>query len=99
MLRTIQGYVDVTVRVPFTVLDDAEDITSSTQDWADMVNAGITPDAMEGAQMDHANSAFHEVVGWEIAEAWTATPEHDHSQRCCTNHAIHVNPHRGCILR
>lgn len=100
MLKTIQGYVDITVRVPFTVLHDvADDDTGSAQDWADLVNAGITPDAMEGAVMDHADSSAHEVVGWEIAEAWHASAEHDHAQRCCREHATHSIPDRGCILR
>jgi len=25
--------------------------------------------------------------------------DHDHENRCCREHGIHVNPHRGCILR
>lgn len=100
MLKTVQGYIDITLRVPFTVLDDVEDENpTSAQDWADMANSGTAPDALEGAQMDHANSEVHEIVGWEIAEAWHVTAEHDHTQRCCTDHATHSMPHRGCILR
>lgn len=26
-------------------------------------------------------------------------PNCDHENRCCRTHKVHVNPHRGCILR
>lgn len=99
-IKQIQGYIDITLRVPFSVLDDVDENNSSTaQDWADAANSGATPDALEGSVMEHADSTVHEVVGWSIDEAWHVTPEHDHAQRCCTDHAVHVIPHRGCILR
>lgn len=100
MLTTIQGYVDVTVRVPFSALNDIENGQSpDAEAWMHAVNDGSTPDAMEGATMSHADSREHEVVDFEVVEAWTVTPAHDHESRCCREHAVHVDPHRGCILR
>lgn len=100
MIRTIQGYVDVTVRVPFSAIDDVEDGDPFTaEDWMDAYNDGSMPDALEAATMPHADTHVHEVVANEISEAWYVTAEHDHDTRCCTDHAVHVSPHRGCILR
>ncbi|WP_336633612.1 MULTISPECIES: hypothetical protein [unclassified Microbacterium] len=100
MLKTIQGYIDVTVRIPFTAVDDVdEENPTSAQDWVDMANSGLDPDALEGSTMEAADATVHEVVSWEIEEAWYVTPEHDHAQRCCRDHGTHAMPHRGCILR
>lgn len=93
MGHTIQGYIDITLRVPFSVFDDFGD-----DDELDAAE-NATRSVMEGAMMPTANADLHEVVGWEVSEAWFSTPEHDHESRCCVDHAEHVMPHRGCILR
>lgn len=64
----IKGEMDVTLRVPFTVLVDEEDALTP-KDWADMVNAGILPDALEGVEMPIANAKDHECVDWHIESA------------------------------
>lgn len=100
MLTTIQGYIDITVRVPFSALHDIDSGQAPDGEaWMRAVNDGSAPDAIEGATVPHADSREHEVVDSEVVEAWTVTPGHDHESRCCREHAVHVAPHRGCILQ
>lgn len=35
----------------------------------------------------------------DFADRFELTDDHDHENYCCLLHGIHVNPHRGCILR
>lgn len=103
ILTQVEGYMDVTVRVPFRVLVDDEDLVLDVDGglggWVYMVNTGVLPDGLEGATVERADSYVHEVVDSEIAEAWIRTPDHNHATRCCDRHGTHVMPHRGCILR
>lgn len=98
--------MDVTVRVPFRVLVDDDDLGPGPGRWAGwlggwvyMVNTGILPDELEAATVDRPDVTVHEVTDSDIAEAWVVTPDHDHRSRCCERHGIHVMPHRGCLLR
>lgn len=48
--------------------------------------------------LEDAGGSF-QVARSEFEEAYELTDKHDHDNYCCSEHALHVSPHRGCILR
>jgi len=52
-----------------------------------------------GLVLEDSRGKSFQIPRSEFFESYEPTGIHDHSSYCCASHGIHLDPHRGCVLR